>query len=48
VDTHFGGADHRSLWSAAFGERWQVTYDGIPAPGGFGKRGIDGMLNAIR
>src|ERR1035438_6181851 len=22
---HFGGADHRTLWSAAFGERWQAT-----------------------
>src|SRR6185369_17872148 len=24
------------------------AYDGILVPGGFGKRGIDGMLNAIR
>jgi CTP synthase len=33
------------------GEDWekQLTgYDGILVPGGFGKRGIDGMLNAIR
>ena len=22
---HFGGADHRTLWSAALGERWQAT-----------------------
>jgi hypothetical protein len=22
---HFGGADHRTLWSAAFGDRWQAT-----------------------
>jgi hypothetical protein len=22
---HFGGADHRTLWSAAFGERWQAS-----------------------
>jgi CTP synthase len=33
------------------GEGWQRQldgYDGILVPGGFGKRGIDGMLNAIR
>jgi CTP synthase len=33
------------------GEDWQkqlTGYDGILVPGGFGKRGIDGMLNAIR
>jgi len=33
------------------GDDWehQLTgYDGILVPGGFGKRGIDGMLNAIR
>ncbi len=33
------------------GEGWQrqlESYDGILVPGGFGKRGIDGMLNAIR
>jgi CTP synthase len=33
------------------GDNWesQLTgYDGILVPGGFGKRGIDGMLNAIR
>ena len=22
---HFGGADHRTSWSAAIGERWQTT-----------------------
>jgi len=30
------------------GERQLEDYDGILVPGGFGKRGIDGMLNAIR
>jgi CTP synthase len=33
------------------GEDWDKQlegYDGILVPGGFGKRGIDGMLNAIR
>jgi CTP synthase len=33
------------------GQDWQRQlegYDGILVPGGFGKRGIDGMLNAIR
>jgi CTP synthase len=33
------------------GEDWERQlrgYDGILVPGGFGKRGIDGMLNAIR
>ncbi len=33
------------------GEGWETQlegYDGILVPGGFGKRGIDGMLNAIR
>jgi CTP synthase len=33
------------------GEGWEAQlegYDGILVPGGFGKRGIDGMLNAIR
>src|SRR5882724_6930242 len=33
------------------GEGWErqlEEYDGILVPGGFGKRGIDGMLNAIR
>src|SRR3954471_4027216 len=33
------------------GEGWDRQldgYDGILVPGGFGKRGIDGMLNAIR
>ena len=33
------------------GEDWEkqlAGYDGILVPGGFGKRGIDGMLNAIR
>jgi len=33
------------------GESWERQlegYDGILVPGGFGKRGIDGMLNAIR
>ena len=29
-------------------ERQLEEYDGILVPGGFGKRGIDGMLNAIR
>jgi CTP synthase len=29
-------------------ERQLAGYDGILVPGGFGKRGIDGMLNAIR
>ena len=29
-------------------ERQLEGYDGILVPGGFGKRGIDGMLNAIR
>jgi len=29
-------------------ERQLQGYDGILVPGGFGKRGIDGMLNAIR
>ena len=33
------------------GENWEKQlegYDGILVPGGFGKRGIEGMLNAIR
>ena len=33
------------------GEGWErqlEDYDGILVPGGFGKRGIDGMLNAIK
>jgi CTP synthase len=33
------------------GERWDrqlEDYDGILVPGGFGKRGIEGMINAIR
>jgi CTP synthase len=33
------------------GDDWEkqlAGYDGILVPGGFGKRGIDGMLNAIR
>ncbi|HXS96430.1 MAG TPA: CTP synthase [Candidatus Limnocylindrales bacterium] len=33
------------------GEGWEhqlAGYDGILVPGGFGKRGIDGMLNSIR
>ena len=33
------------------GDEWEKQlhgYDGILVPGGFGKRGIDGMLNAIR
>ncbi len=33
------------------GDGWEKQlegYDGILVPGGFGKRGIDGMLNAIR
>jgi CTP synthase len=33
------------------GESWERQlegYDGVLVPGGFGKRGIDGMLNAIR
>ncbi len=33
------------------GENWEKQlegYDGILVPGGFGKRGIDGMLNGIR
>jgi len=33
------------------GDNWEkqlARYDGILVPGGFGKRGIDGMLNAIR
>jgi CTP synthase len=33
------------------GENWESQlegYDGILVPGGFGKRGIDGMLNCIR
>ena len=33
------------------GEGWErqlEAFDGILVPGGFGKRGIDGMLNAIR
>ena len=33
------------------GEDWErqlEDYDGILVPGGFGKRGIDGMLNAIK
>ncbi len=33
------------------GDHWErqlEDYDGILVPGGFGKRGIDGMLNAIR
>jgi CTP synthase len=29
-------------------ERHLERYDGVLVPGGFGKRGIDGMLNAIR
>jgi CTP synthase len=33
------------------GENWEQqleSYDGLLVPGGFGKRGIDGMLNGIR
>jgi CTP synthase len=33
------------------GERWDLQlegFDGILGPGGFGKRGIEGMINAIR
>ena len=33
------------------GESWErqlESYDGVLVPGGFGKRGIEGMLNAIR
>lgn len=35
----------------SFGPDWERQlegYDGILVPGGFGKRGINGMLNAIR
>ncbi|MFN7997862.1 MAG: CTP synthase [Bryobacteraceae bacterium] len=34
--------------NGAHWERQLDGYDGILVPGGFGKRGIDGMLNAIR
>ncbi|HTT60603.1 MAG TPA: CTP synthase [Bryobacteraceae bacterium] len=53
-----GGLAHRLRvsinWIEAEGvtgadwERQLEGYDGILVPGGFGKRGIDGMLNAIR
>src|SRR5689334_4214165 len=53
-----GGLAHRLKvkihWIEAEGiqgadwERQLEPYDGILVPGGFGKRGIDGMLNAIR
>src|SRR5581483_2654538 len=53
-----GGLAHRLKvnihWIEAekvVGEGWErqlEDYDGILVPGGFGKRGIDGMLNAIR
>jgi CTP synthase len=53
-----GGLAHRLKvdihWIEAEGltgddwERQLEGYDGILVPGGFGKRGIDGMLNAIR
>jgi CTP synthase len=44
--------DAEGLESASPGDRsWESQlegYDGILVPGGFGKRGIEGMLNAIR
>jgi len=53
-----GGLAHRLKvnihWIEAegvVGDDWEAQlrgYDGILVPGGFGKRGIDGMLNAIR
>jgi CTP synthase len=53
-----GGLAHRLKvrinWIEAegvVGENWEQQlegYDGILVPGGFGKRGIDGMLNGIR
>jgi CTP synthase len=53
-----GGLSHRLKvdihWIEAegvVGEGWEKQlegYDGILVPGGFGKRGIDGMLNGIR
>jgi CTP synthase len=45
VDIHWIEAE------GVMGEAWErqlEDYDGILVPGGFGKRGIDGMLNAIR
>jgi len=45
VDIHWIDAE------GVVGEGWEKQlegYDGILVPGGFGKRGIDGMLNAIR
>ena len=45
VDIHWIDAE------GVVGEGWERQlegYDGILVPGGFGKRGIDGMLNAIR
>jgi CTP synthase len=53
-----GGLAHRLKvninWIEAegvMGENWDAQlegYDGILVPGGFGKRGIEGMINAIR
>ena len=43
----FTGSKPRA-WTATDWERQLEDYDGILVPGGFGKRGIDGMLNAIR
>jgi CTP synthase len=53
-----GGIEHRLRvrmnWIEAEHMHWPdcsrelEKYDGILVPGGFGKRGIDGMLNAIR
>ncbi len=53
-----GGLAHRLKvtihWVEAegvVGDRWDRQlegYDGLLVPGGFGKRGIDGMINAIR
>jgi len=45
VDIHWIDAE------GVVGEGWEKQlegYDGILVPGGFGKRGIDGMINAIR
>src|ERR1017187_10158519 len=47
-------ASRKRCWMEAegvAGEDWErqlEDYDGILVPGGFGKRGIDGMLNAIK
>jgi CTP synthase len=42
------GVAGESLEHELKGERQLSGFDGVLVPGGFGKRGIDGMLNAIR